>query len=139
VLRQPLEEGTIVVSRSRQVLRLPARFMLVAAMNPCPCGYLGHPLDRCRCEPGHVERYRGRVSGPLLDRIDLRLEVPPLAVEALRDERAPEESSREVRSRVSRARLRQQARGAPNAELSPRSVARWCHPDPEGSRLLERA
>jgi magnesium chelatase family protein len=136
VLRQPLEDGEIAISRSRQSLRLPARFMLVAAMNPCPCGFLGHPADRCRCEPGHVERYRGRVSGPLVDRIDLRLEVPPLGVHALHGRGGEEEESRRVRLRVTRARARQRVRGCSNAELGPRAVRQWCTPDPAGARLL---
>lgn len=139
VLRQPLEDGTLSLSRARQALRLPARFMLVAAMNPCPCGFLGHPADRCRCEPGHVERYRGRVSGPLLDRIDLRIEVPPLGVHALTGGRGREEGSRDVRLRVARARLRQRERGCSNAELGPRAVQQWCRPDPAGARLLGEA
>lgn len=139
VLRQPLEEGTLSLSRSRQALRLPARFMLVAAMNPCPCGFLGHPADRCRCEPGHVERYRGRVSGPLLDRIDLRLEVPPLGVHALAGGRGEEEGSRQVAMRVALARLRQRERGCSNAELGPRAVQHWCRPDSAGARLLAGA
>lgn len=139
VLRQPLEEGAISIARSRQSLRLPARFMLVAAMNPCPCGYLGHPLDRCRCEPGHVERYRGRVSGPLLDRIDLRLEVPSVGVEALGGLGGDGETSAEVRARVAEAHRRQRLRGCPNGELGPRAVSRWCLPDAAGASLLALA
>lgn len=138
VLRQPLEEGVLSISRSRHAFRFPARFMLVAAMNPCPCGYLGHPSDRCRCEPGHVERYRTRVSGPLLDRIDLRVEVPPLPVEALA-RRESEESSKQVRRRVAAARIRQRRRGCVNGEMGAAGLRRWAQPDPQGLRLLNDA
>ena len=138
VLRQPLEEGSLSISRSRHAFRFPARFMLVAAMNPCPCGYLGHPSDRCRCEPGYVERYRSRVSGPLLDRIDLRVEVPPLPMEALSGGTGGE-SSAEVRRRVAAARLRQRSRGVVNGEMGAAAIRRWAEPDPQGLRLLTDA
>lgn len=138
VLRQPLEEGFLSISRSRHAFRFPARFMLVAAMNPCPCGYLGHPADRCRCEPGHVERYRSRVSGPLLDRIDLRVEVPPLPMDTL-SARGGEESSADVRGRVASARVRQRSRGAINGELGVGSIRRWAEPDGQGLRFLRDA
>ena len=138
VLRQPLEEGVLSISRSRHAFRFPARFMLVAAMNPCPCGYLGHPSDRCRCEPGHVDRYRNRVSGPLLDRIDLRVEVPPLSVQTLM-QGGEGESTRVVRERVARARGRQWARGVTNGEMGPQGLKEWAEPDAAGRRLLAEA
>lgn len=135
VLRQPLEEGSLCISRSRYAFRFPARFMLVAAMNPCPCGYLGHPSDRCRCEPGHVERYRSRVSGPLFDRIDLRVDVPSLPMEALSDPGGGE-STAEVRGRVAAARRRQRGRGIINGEMGAGAIRRWAEPDSPGLRLL---
>lgn len=138
VLRQPLEEGSLCISRSRHAFRFPARFMLVAAMNPCPCGYLGHPSDRCRCEPGQVERYRSRVSGPLLDRIDLRVEVPPLPVDAL-SARGKSEATADVRARVAAARLRQRTRGIVNGEMGAAGIRRWAEPDSQGLRLLNDA
>lgn len=138
VLRQPLEDGFITLRRSKEVLRLPARFTLLAAMNPCPCGHLGDPSDRCRCDPARVERYRGRVSGPLLDRIDLRLEMAAPSMTVLAGWRE-EEGSGAVRARVAAARLRQRARGWVNGELGPRGIQRWCLPDPEGRRFLESA
>jgi magnesium chelatase family protein len=138
VLRQPLEEGFIAVSRARHILRFPSRFTLVAAMNPCPCGYLGHPGDRCRCEPGHVERYRNRISGPLLDRIDLRVEVPAFEVSAL-GRGGVGESSAAVRVRVAAAAAVQRTRGARNGEFGPAAVRRWCTPDPPGRELLAQA
>lgn len=138
VLRQPMEEGFLSISRSRHAFRFPARFMLVAAMNPCPCGYLGHPSDRCRCEPGHVDRYRSRVSGPLLDRIDLRVEVPSLPMEALAGREAGE-STAHVRRRVAAARARQRRRGQVNGEMGVAALRRWAEPEPHGLRLLREA
>jgi magnesium chelatase family protein len=115
-LREPLETGQVTISRAAQRACFPARFQLVAAMNPCPCGYLGHPSARCRCTPDQVARYRGRLSGPLLDRIDLLVMVPPLAEHELRA--GPGEDSACVRGRVLVARQRQQARqGKPNHAL----------------------
>jgi len=109
VLREPLESGRIAISRAARQAEFPARFQLVAAMNPCPCGYAGDPSGRCRCTPDAIQRYRSRVSGPLLDRIDLKLEVPRVAQTELRAT-APGESSADVRARVVAARERQLAR-----------------------------
>src|SRR6185312_8845642 len=115
VLREPLESGRIAISRAARQAEFPARFQLVAAMNPCPCGYAGDPSGRCRCTPDAIQRYRSRVSAPLLDRIDLKLEVPRVAQTELRAT-APGESSADVRARVVAARERQIARaGKPNA------------------------
>ena len=139
-LRQPLEDGDIVLARARMTVRYPARIMLIGAMNPCPCGWFGDARDRCVCAPAQVARYRRRVSGPLLDRIDLHVEVPRVAYEDLAGGRRGEASSR-VRARVLEARGRQRLRGVAggNACLSPGAVRRWCRPTPEGGRLLRDA
>src|SRR5690606_21948640 len=139
VLREPLESGRISVSRAARRVEFPARFQLVAAMNPCPCGYLGHPGGRCRCTPDQVARYRRRLSGPLLDRIDLQVEVPDVPQEDL-TRAAAGEPSEPVRRRVTAARTRQLERqGKPNAELTPREVDRHCAPDSAGATLIKQA
>lgn len=142
-LRQPLEEGWVTVSRAASTARFPARFMLVAAMNPCPCGFLGDQRRRCRCTPGQIQRYRSRISGPLLDRIDIHLEVPPPSYGDLASGPRGEPSAA-VRERVERARRlqRERFRGQPigcNAQMGPRELERFCRLDDEGQRLLERA
>ena len=125
VLREPLESGEIVISRANQRVSFPARFQLVAAMNPCPCGYAGDRSGRCRCTPDQIHRYRDRLSGPLLDRIDLHLTVPALPVRDLLTELPGGESSASVRERVSAARLLQlQRTGKPNRDLTPRELQR---------------
>jgi magnesium chelatase family protein len=143
VLRQPLEEGTVTIARAARTAVFPARFMLIAAMNPCPCGYRGDPTHVCRCTPGEVARYRGRLSGPLRDRLDLIVEVPAVPGAALTDE-ASGESTDAIRQRVIGARQRQQARRsgagvASNAELQGRSIWRHCRPDAGARRLLQQA
>jgi magnesium chelatase family protein len=143
VLRQPMESGEVVIARAAGALRFPARFQLVAASNPCPCGHLGDPRRECRCSPITIQRYRARLSGPLWDRIDLQLEVPAVGFGELMA-RGRGESSAAVRARVAAARARQLARGeqgaAPvNAALSVPQVRRWCQPDREGERLLDLA
>jgi len=143
-LRQPLEERRITVARGAGAVPFPAAFQLVAAMNPCVCGWLGDPSAQCRCTPPLIDRYRARVSGPLLDRIDLHVEVPRVAVTALADDVAGEEPSAAVRARVIAARARQQARfaGRPfavNAHVPGREVRRWCRIDERGRKLLEVA
>jgi magnesium chelatase family protein len=139
VLREPLESGTITISRAARQADFPARFQLVAAMNPCPCGYLGHSNGRCRCTPDQVERYRARISGPLLDRIDLRIEVPAVAEEELTGA-ATGEPSGAVRERVERAYARQLERqGKPNSELSPSEIDIHCVPQPAAQALLRQA
>ncbi len=143
VLRQPMESGTVVISRAAGSLTFPSRFQLAAAANPCPCGHLGDPRRECRCSPVEVRRYRARLSGPLLDRIDLQLEVPAVPYRELA--RAdPGEASAAVRARVLAARACQERRFAgtgrhTNTEMSPAEVRRWCAPDAEGARLLELA
>ena len=141
VLREPLEAGRIHISRAARQASFPARFQLVAAMNPCQCGYLGHPSGRCHCTPESVARYRGRISGPLLDRIDVQIEVPALPSDALPNRSgAGGESSALVRERVSRACARQRARqGKLNAHLHPREVERLCRLDARGETLLRKA
>jgi len=143
VLREPLESGRIHISRAARQATFPARFQLVAAMNPCPCGYLGHASGRCRCTPDQIARYRARISGPLLDRIDLQIEVPALPVQALPMRRgacAQEEPSAVVRQRcISAARRQRERQGKPNGRLQPREVERHCVPEPEGEALLKSA
>ncbi len=139
VLREPLESGRISISRAARQAEFPARFQLLAAMNPCPCGYLGHPNGRCRCTADQVLRYRARISGPLLDRIDMHLEVQPLPRGALR-EATPGETSAVVRTRVAAARQAQLGRqGGANAALSNREVERHCALSHADAALLERA
>ena len=138
-LREPMESGRIHISRAAHQAEFPADFQLVAAMNPCPCGYFGDTRGRCRCTPDQVARYRGKLSGPLLDRIDLQIEVPALSPEVLQGA-AEGESSRVVRLRVIAARERQLSRqGKPNARLAPREVDLHCRPDEPGAALLRSA
>ncbi|MCC6303388.1 MAG: YifB family Mg chelatase-like AAA ATPase [Gammaproteobacteria bacterium] len=141
VLREPLESGRIMISRAARRCEFPARFQLVAAMNPCPCGHLGDPAGRCRCTADQILRYRARVSGPLLDRIDLHLEVPPVPRALLgRPANEPTLTSAQVRERVTRARERQLARdGKPAHQLTPKEIERSCAIDTGLSALLERA
>ena len=139
VLREPLESGRITISRAARQADFPARFQLVAAMNPCPCGYLGHYTARCKCSEESVARYRTRISGPLLDRIDLHVDVPALAPAELHSHK-PGESSREVRERVAGARERQARRqGLPNAQLSGAQIHTHVRLDAEAARLLREA
>lgn len=138
-LREPLESGHITISRAARRAEFPARFQLVAAMNPCPCGFHGHPDGRCRCTPEQIARYRGKLSGPLLDRIDLLLEVPMLPVADLQATPAGEPSAA-VRERVARCRQLQLARqGKPNAGLAGAEIDAFCQPDAAGSKLLQSA
>jgi magnesium chelatase family protein len=141
VLREPLESGQITVSRAARQVDFPARFQLIAAMNPCPCGYLGDSTGRCRCTPDQVGRYRGRLSGPLLDRIDLQVFVPRLEPAELTAEKAPAaEPSEQVRQRVIQARQRQLARaGKPNAALTPAELERDGALEPAARQLLGTA
>ncbi len=143
-LRQPLEDGEVILSRARISLRFPSRFVLVAAMNPCPCGFFGDGTDRCTCEPGLVLRYRSRVSGPLLDRIDLHVPVTRVPFQALSGPGAREEST-EIRARVVGARTLQETRfrDAPgvhcNGQMGPREILIHCRPSREVARLLQAA
>ncbi|MFA7267847.1 MAG: YifB family Mg chelatase-like AAA ATPase [Sterolibacterium sp.] len=138
-LREPLESGHICVSRAARRTDFPARFQLVAAMNPCPCGWLGHANGKCRCSPDQVAKYRGKLSGPLLDRIDLMIEVPSLSDDEMQSH-GDGEPSADVRERVCRARELQIARqGKSNALLEPAEVDRHCLPDAAGALLLKQA
>ena len=139
VLREPLESVRITISRAARQAEFPAQFHLVAAMNPCPCGYLGHPNGKCRCTPDQVARYRSRISGPLLDRIDLQIEVPALPQEDM-TRQALGDSSDTVRARVTTARERALARQQkPNTHLSTRDIDKHCVPDEKGETLLKQA
>lgn len=143
VLRQPLEDGKVTISRVGGTTSYPCRFMLVAAMNPCPCGYFGHPTHPCLCSPHAVERYLGKVSGPLLDRIDLHIEVPAVPFEELSSTRR-EETSEEIRKRVNAARRIQQERyqGLPyrcNADIPASQMQEMCQTTQAATKLLQRA
>lgn len=139
VLREPMESGRITISRAARRADFKAQFQLVAAMNPCPCGYLGHFNGKCRCTPDQVARYRGKISGPLLDRIDIQIEVPAVPQEDLLKQ-ADGESSASIQSRVEAARQRQLARqGKPNAQLSVTEIDAFCAPDAQGETLLRQA
>ena len=138
-LREPLETGQINIARAARRAEFPARFQLVAAMNPCPCGWLGHATGKCRCTPDQVVRYRGKLSGPLLDRIDLMLDVPAVA-EADLSARGDGESSATVRARVTAARAVQiERQGKPNALLGPDEIDHHARPDEAGAQLLKQA
>lgn len=141
VLREPLESGHIHISRAARQAKFPAQFQLIAAMNPCPCGYLGDPGGRCRCTAEQVARYRARISGPLLDRIDLHVEVPRLPPERLSGPPpSPGDTSAAVRRRVEAAREHQLARaGRPNCALIPPEIERTCALDDAGRKLLTQA
>ncbi len=141
VLREPLETGCITISRAARQVDFPARFQLVAAMNPCPCGYLGDASGRCRCTAEQVQRYRSRISGPLLDRIDIHVEVPRVSREMLRlGTPGGEPTSADIRRRVLAAReISRQRTGKPNAFMTPQEVKRYCRLTDEGHRLLEQA
>ena len=140
VLREPLESGVVTVSRAARSAEFPARFQLVAAMNPCPCGWAGDPSGRCTCSPDAVRRYRGRVSGPLMDRIDLHVEVPRLPPSELRPDAPDGEPSEDVRRRVLHARRLQDTRaGKPNARLSQAETNATCQLSNGDHALLERA
>ncbi|RME33990.1 MAG: ATP-dependent protease, partial [Gammaproteobacteria bacterium] len=140
VLREPMETGRVCISRAHSQVEFPAGFQLVAAMNPCPCGHLGDPEGRCRCTPDQVRRYRSRLSGPLLDRIDIHLEVPAVPHRELLGQASPGEPSARVRERVVAARERQIGRcGLANARLDAAAVSRHCRLDGSGRSLLIEA
>jgi magnesium chelatase family protein len=145
VMRQPLEDGTVTIARASMSLSFPARFMLAAAMNPCPCGYFNDKSRECTCTPPMIQRYVSKVSGPLLDRIDIHIEVPAVQYKELRGGSAAEGSS-EIRARVLAARERQLDRFAlgkeriySNAQMGTRQVRTYCELSTDGERLLERA
>ena len=144
VMRQPLEEGAVTISRAAISVTFPARFMLAAAMNPCPCGFFGDPTRDCHCSPPQIQRYVSRISGPLLDRIDIHIEVPSVKYKELRGEQAIEDSAA-VRERVVRARRIQLERFATekkiyaNAQMPPKLIRKHCDISAEGEKLLENA
>ncbi len=143
VLRQPLEEGRVTISRALTSSTFPASFILVAAMNPCPCGYLGDARRPCKCNPMQIERYIGRISGPLLDRIDLHIEVPSVPFQELAAN-SDGTSSNSMREQVNRARQAQRERFGPeshrlNSRMTSRQLRRYCALDDEGRRLLKTA
>ncbi len=136
VLREPLESGHITISRAARQADFPARFQLIAAMNPCPCGFLGHASGKCLCTPDAVLRYQSRISGPLLDRIDMQIEVGAMAASALRSDGQGEASS-QIAQRVASAYQRQLRRqGKANQRLSPPEIDRTCPLEPGGEQLL---
>ena len=142
-LRQPLEDGEVTITRTAGTLRLPSRFMLVCAMNPCRCGWYGHPSGRCTCSEAAVQKYVSRISGPLLGRIDLHVRVPSVEYEAMRRKTQPENSAT-VRARVNAARAVQQTRYAGteiscNAYMTPAMLAQYCTLDNAGERLMKNA
>ncbi len=140
-LRQPLEEGQVTVSRARGTFTYPAKFILVAAMNPCPCGYLNHPDKICSCSEAQIKRYRRKISGPLLDRIDLHIEIPPLKYEKLSSEKITEPSN-QIRKRVEKARKVQSARLGPgrvNSEMTIPQIKKFCNIGSEARLLLKNA
>lgn len=145
VLRQPLEDQKVTISRAAMTLTFPAAFMLAAAMNPCPCGYWSDPTRDCRCSPLQIQRYVGKISGPLLDRIDIHIDVPAVRFKELAGEAVPEtDSSATIRERVIEARERQRARFAgdrifSNAAMTPRMIRRYCRIDKASEQMLERA
>ena len=144
VMRQPLEDRHISVSRARYTIDYPASFMLVASMNPCPCGYYNHPTKPCTCMPGQVSKYLNRISGPLLDRIDIQVEILPVPFQRLSSDEAAETSDA-IRERVIKARAIQEERFASehevncNAQMNSRLIKQWCKLDDETMKILETA
>jgi magnesium chelatase family protein len=143
VLRQPMEDGQVTIARAATSITYPARFMTVAAMNPCPCGFYGDRRRQCQCTFLQIQRYRSKISGPLLDRLDIHVEVPAVQYQDLAQE-AGGESSEAIKKRVNAARLVQQERFRRskiycNAQMPPRLLRRFCPLDPDSQRLLETA
>ncbi len=144
VLRQPMEDRQVTIARAKQTVEFPANFMLVAAMNPCPCGYYNHPTKECTCKPGQVETYLSRISGPLLDRIDLHIETFPIPYEELAQKK-PGEKSADVRERVVKARMIQVQRFADvpgihcNAQMTAKMIQKYCDLDKQCGLLLKNA
>lgn len=144
VLRQPIEDRVVTVSRAKYTVDYPASFMLVASMNPCPCGYYGHPTKQCTCMPGHVQKYMNKISGPLLDRIDLHIEIQPVEFDEMANT-TPSENSEEIRRRVVTARIMQQERykNEPgvycNAQMNTRLIRQYAWPDDAGMARLKEA
>jgi magnesium chelatase family protein len=138
ILRQPLEDGSVTIARSNMTLCFPSNFMLVGAMNPCKCGFFGDSTRECRCTPGQIQQYLGKISGPLLDRIDIHVEVPAVPYKELRGDSLAESSSA-IRARVERVRAVQLARGYYNSRMPVRMIRKQCALDDSGERTLEMA
>ena len=144
VMRQPLEDRCINISRAKYSVEYPASFMLVASMNPCPCGYYGHPRKQCVCTPHQRQQYLSKISGPLLDRIDLQIEVQPVDVDQMTS-KPTGETSAAIRERVVKARAIQTQRfhGVPgvhcNAQMTPKLLHEWAEPDADGLQQLKKA
>jgi len=142
-LRQPLEDGEISVARARSSITFPAKFILIASMNPCPCGYYGDPDKECKCSAGEIMRYRRKISGPFLDRIDLHINVPRVKVDKLMNEKVAESSS-DIRARAERARQKQNERFSNsktmvNAEMGIQQIKKYCQLENEAEELLKNA
>jgi magnesium chelatase family protein len=143
VLRQPMEDGNISISRANGSFTFPAKFMMVASMNPCPCGYLGDPTHECSCTQGQIDKYLGKISGPLLNRIDIQIEVSPVKYDDLKNEKY-EESSEEIKKRIIKARGIQQERYKnlgiiTNSELSSKYISKYCKINKESEQILKEA
>jgi magnesium chelatase family protein len=143
-LRQPIEDGIVTISRAAGTIQFPAQFLLVAAANPCPCGYSGSTTRQCTCLPGQVARYQKRLSGPLLDRIDIHVTVQAVNIDKLTDDSLSPESSAEVQTRVQQARNRQLDRFCgtklkANGEMTSRDVKKYCQLQPEAAQILRQA
>ena len=143
VLRQPLEDKKVTISRVAGTVSYPSSFMLVCAMNPCKCGYFGHPSKKCSCSESSIQNYKSRISGPLLDRIDIHIEVPPVTFDQMQQKVKPE-SSLQIRQRVNKARKRQQTRYkntgiSCNANLTPAMIKKFCICDDAASAILKNA
>jgi magnesium chelatase family protein len=138
LLRQPLEDGFVTIARSNMTLRFPSTLILIGALNPCRCGFLGDATRECRCTPGQIQQYLGKISGPLLDRIDIHVEVPAVPYQELRGD-GTSESSAEIRERVERARAVQQDRGYYNSRIPARLIRKYSALDDAGERTLEMA
>lgn len=143
VLRQPMEDGSISISRANGSFTFPAKFMMIASMNPCPCGYLGDPSHECSCTQSQIDKYLGKISGPLLNRIDIQIEVSPVKYDDLKNERQ-EESSAEIKKRIIKARNIQKERYAKlciitNSELSGKYISKYCKINNESEKLLKEA
>jgi magnesium chelatase family protein len=142
-LRQPLEDGVVTIARAHASIRFPARFMLVAAMNPCPCGYATDPLKSCKCSPPQIERYLARVSGPLIDRIDIHLEVPPVAFRELRSQRDGQDSATMREQVIAARRIQRERFGSDsmmlNGRMGTRPLRKHCKLDDTGEQLLKQA
>jgi magnesium chelatase family protein len=143
MIRQPLEDGFITVSRAKGTIRFPAQFMLVAAMNPCPCGYFGTDARRCKCTPGRIERYLSKISGPLVDRIDIHIDVPAISFSKLRSKSGQLDSAtmREdvVRARDVQAKRFSNDKTMTNARMSHKQVRNWCELDSASEMMLKQA